>query len=117
MFADEDDLAEVCAREPVRSTLAALGIADAAQLPRGAIVARVHLAAVVGTDVLAVAKRSIPKRTLSQPKPFGVYRHSTPNVLPAQTRRVLCGYHLDDARLSRVTLTLLRQNSMGSAGS
>lgn len=40
MFADEAELAAFCQQEPFCSTLAALGITDAAQLPRGAIVAR-----------------------------------------------------------------------------
>jgi activating signal cointegrator 1 len=44
MFADEEELAEFCQEEPFRSTLAALGITEAAQLPRGAIVARCDLA-------------------------------------------------------------------------
>lgn len=44
MFADEDDLAAFCQQEPFfRETLAALGIAHASQLPRGAIVAKVNL--------------------------------------------------------------------------
>jgi activating signal cointegrator 1 len=43
MFADEDDLATFCAAEPFRSTLAALGITEAAQLPRGLIIAKVNL--------------------------------------------------------------------------
>jgi activating signal cointegrator 1 len=43
MFADEEELAAFCAEEPVRSTLAALGITEAAQLPRGMIVAQCQL--------------------------------------------------------------------------
>jgi hypothetical protein len=44
MFADEDELVAFCEQEPFRSTLAALGITHASQLPRGAIVAKVELA-------------------------------------------------------------------------
>jgi activating signal cointegrator 1 len=45
-------LAAFCQQEPVRSTLAALGITVAAQLPRGAIVARCELVGVVSTRQL-----------------------------------------------------------------
>jgi activating signal cointegrator 1 len=54
MFADEDELAEFCQQEPFRSTLAALGITEAAQLPRGAIVARCELVSVVSTRQLVM---------------------------------------------------------------
>jgi hypothetical protein len=57
MFADEDDLAESCQQEPFHSTLAALGITEAAQLPRGAIVARAILIDVVSTDELPAGYR------------------------------------------------------------
>jgi hypothetical protein len=54
MFADEAELAAFCQQEPVRSTLAALGITEAAQLPRGAIVARCELVGVVSTRQLVM---------------------------------------------------------------
>src|SRR5687767_3667093 len=57
MFADEDELAAFCQQEPFRSTLAALGITEAAQLPRGAIVARAILIDVVSTDELPAGYR------------------------------------------------------------
>lgn len=43
MFEDEEDLQAFCEEEPFRSTLAALGITRASQLPRGAIVAKTYL--------------------------------------------------------------------------
>jgi activating signal cointegrator 1 len=57
MFANEAELAAFCQQEHVRSTLAALGITVAAQLPRGAIVARATLIDVVSTTELPAGYR------------------------------------------------------------
>jgi hypothetical protein len=54
MFTDEAELAAFCQQEPFRSTLAALGITEAVQLPRGAIVARCELVSVVTTRQLVM---------------------------------------------------------------
>ncbi len=57
MFADENELVAFCQQEPFRSTLAALGITEAAQLPRGLIIAKVNLVDVVSTDELPAGYR------------------------------------------------------------
>jgi activating signal cointegrator 1 len=57
MFADEAELAEFCAQEPFRSALAAIGITRAAQLPRGAIVARTTL---MGCEMIGVLPDGTP---------------------------------------------------------
>src|SRR5258706_5375404 len=54
MFADEDALAAFCEQEPFRSTLQAMGITHASQLPRGAIVAKTELVSVVSARRLVM---------------------------------------------------------------
>jgi hypothetical protein len=84
MFADEAELATFCAAEPFRSTLAALGFTEAAQLPRGLIIAKVNL-------VTSSRPISCPSAGAVAARPGGLRTRSAPSVTIRRTARLAAG--------------------------